>query len=103
MMAAAMHAQTADEIAAKAVEAMGGADKFASIETFRGHGRMRIGPGPFTPIAVVARRPDFLRMEVTVGADLVAQAYDGAIGWQSISGDHKQEPTALTGESLAHQ
>ena len=96
-------AQSADEIAAKSIEAMGGVSRFASIDSIKVQGRMRFGrDGEFTPFSVVARRPSMYRLEMTVGRDHITQAYDGAIGWQSVTGDHKQEPTALTGDSLAH-
>lgn len=102
MLARSLQAQSAGEIAAKSVEAMGGAANFASIQTLRALGRMRLGQGPYSPLLLVVKRPNMLRMEVSVGSDHVTQAFDGAIGWQSIAGDHKQEPTALTGDSLAH-
>jgi hypothetical protein len=101
-VACGLRAQSADDIAAKSIEAMGGAANFASIESIRMQGRMRFGQGAFFPFSLVARRPNVFRLELTVGPDHVAQAYDGSIGWQSVSGEHKQAPTALTGESLSH-
>ncbi len=94
---------TAKSIADKSIAAMGGASQFASVESIRMQGRMRFGQGgAFAPFSVIARRPNLFRMELTVGPDHVTQAYDGAIGWQSVSGAHQQEPTALVGDSLAH-
>jgi hypothetical protein len=93
---------SAEEVAAKTIEAMGGEAAFASIGSMLVQGRMRFGQGEFTPFSVVAQRPNHFRMELNMGSDHVTQAYDGAIGWQSVSGEHKQEPTALTGDSLAH-
>jgi hypothetical protein len=95
-------AQSAGEIASRVIEAMGGADKFAAIEGIRVKGRMILGKDESTPFSLVAMRPSRYRMELTVGSDHVTQAYDGAIGWQSIAGAHPQQPTALTGESLTH-
>lgn len=92
----------ARDIAAKCVEAMGGAAQFANIESLQFRGRMRFGTGAFTPFMVVARRPDRFRMELTVGEDRVVQAYDGRTGWQSVSGPHNQPATPLEGGSLLY-
>ena len=105
LVAAGLLAQTPQlsvrEIAGKYVEAMGGS-AFDAIHSLRIEGRMRFGLGEFTPFTVVASRPNRFRMELTVGSDHVAQAFDGTTGWQSVSGEHPQSPTRLTGESLSH-
>ena len=93
---------TAEQIVGKVIDALGGADELAKVDTVRIRGRMRFGAGEFKPFSVLAQRPARFRMELTIGADHVTQAYDGAIGWQSVDGEHKQEPAALTGLSLAH-
>ncbi|HEY3836506.1 MAG TPA: hypothetical protein VGL72_08040 [Bryobacteraceae bacterium] len=93
---------TAEQVAAKTIEAMGSEQAFAGIDSLRLKGRMRFGQGEFTPFTAVAKRPNRFRMELAVGQDQVTQAYDGSVGWQSVSGEHKHEPTALTGDSLAH-
>jgi hypothetical protein len=105
-LACSLRAQTADEVAAKiagqVIDAMGGAAKFAGVKSVRIKGRMKFGEGNFGPITVTAKRPNRFRMELTVGPDHVIQAYDGTAGWQAVSGEHNQPPTALTGPSLAH-
>lgn len=93
---------SANEVIAKTIEAMGGAAAIARVNGIKVHGRMRFGKREFTPFSVVARRPDKFRMDLTIGTDHVTQAYDGAIGWQSIDGEHRQAPTPMTGISLAH-
>lgn len=106
MLAVGLQAQppslSAADIAAKSIEAMGGAATFASIDSIQAQGHIRFGQGPFTPFTVIAKRPNRFRMELNVGSDHVTQGYDGAIAWQLVSGQHAQEATALTGESLAH-
>jgi hypothetical protein len=102
-VAARLFGQSAEEIAARSIEAMGGTAKFASINAIRVQGRMRAGAaGTFAPFSMTARRPGMYRMELSIGSDHVIQAYDGAIGWQSVTGEHQQKPTILTGDSLAH-
>ncbi len=81
---------------------MGGAAQFATVTSLTVHGRMRFGQEAFTPFTVMAQRPGRFRMELTAGPDRVVQAYDGTTGWQSVSGQHNQPPTPLSGASLAH-
>jgi hypothetical protein len=102
LMLAQAGAPSVDQIVARSVEALGGAAKFATVDSIKVQGRMRFGQGAFTPFTVIAKRPNLFRMELSIGPDHVTQAFDGAIGWQSVSGEHKQEPTTLTGDSLAH-
>lgn len=93
---------TAAELVAKSVDAMGGAAQFASVNSIEVHGRMRFGQEAFTPFTLLAQRPNRFRMELDTGPNHVVQAYDGATGWQSLSGRLKQAPTSLFGETLAH-
>jgi hypothetical protein len=92
--------QAADDIAAKSVEAMGGAAKFASVQSIRVKGRMRFGQGSFSPFSFAARRPTMYRIELAVGLDHITQAYDGSMGWQSVTGEHRHDAIALAGDSL---
>lgn len=101
LLAAGLWAQNSSSIAAKCVEALGGAAQFAKIDSIRVHGRMSGGLGPVTKFTVTAKRPNRFRMELDAGHDHVIQAYDGKTGWQSVLGEHVQAPTPLTGESLA--
>jgi hypothetical protein len=99
LLASVAFGQTADEIADRVVAASG---KFGAVESMRLRGRMKFGAGNFGPIVVSAKRPSKFRTELTVGPDHVTQAYDGAIGWQTVVGEHNQTPTALKGAALAH-
>lgn len=92
---------SAPELVKKCVEALGGEEAFAKVESIRMTGRMRLGEGALTPFSVLAKRPNFYRIELTAGPDRVVQAFDGTVGWQSVSGQHEQAPTALSGESLS--
>lgn len=102
MAAGGLWAQSAEEIAAKSVEAMGGAAQFDAVKSVRMRGRMGLKPETATPFNMLAKRPNRFRMEFTVGPDHVTQAYDGMIGWQSVMGEHKSGPTTLAGVVLAH-
>ena len=95
-------APTVDEIVARSIAAMGGADQFATVQSIKVHGRLRFGQEADTPFVVIAQRPAKFRMEFDAGPDHIVQAYDGVTGWQSVSGQHDQAPKALSGENLAH-
>ena len=104
VVAAQLRAQdlSVEQIIAKAIEAIGGQANLAKVDSIELKARIRFGQGEFGPLRVVAKRPSLFRMEMTIGPDHVTQAYDGAIGWQAVTGEHKQDPVVLTGESLAH-
>ncbi len=93
---------TASEIIARSVDALGGAAQFATVNAIKVHGRIRFGQEAFKPFIVTAARHRKFRMELSAGPDYVVQAFDGATGWQSVSGQHTQAPAPLTGDALAH-
>jgi hypothetical protein len=95
-------ALTADQVIVRAIDAMGGAANLAKVESLKLNARMKFGKGEYQSLTVIAKRPSLFRLELIVGSDRITQVYDGAIGWQSVAGEHKQDPTVLTGESLAH-
>jgi outer membrane lipoprotein-sorting protein len=74
-------AQTADEIVAKTIAAKGGVEKLKGIKSARMTGKMTLGPGIEAPIALEIKRPNMMRLDVTVQGIVGSQAYDGAKGW----------------------
>jgi len=74
--------QTAEEIAKKAVDARGGADKIKAVQTERVTGRILFAPGVDGTFAVELKRPHKMRMEITVEGQKIIRVYDGkANGW----------------------
>jgi hypothetical protein len=89
-MSVFVHAQTADELVQKNIEAKGGLDKMKAIKSVRMTGKL-IGGGGFT--AVVGQeneRPNLVRQTFSLQGMTEISAYDGTTGWQiEPFGGHK--------------
>jgi len=74
---------TADELVAKHIEALGGAQAIAAINSVQFEGEMRF-PGDFklTYKEVRAREKNASRAEAALQGLTLVQAYDGASGWR---------------------
>lgn len=73
--------QTADEIIAKSFAAQGGLDRIKAITSVRMTGRAVMGPGMEAPIVIEVRRPNLLRIDLSIQGMTVVQAFDGADAW----------------------
>jgi outer membrane lipoprotein-sorting protein len=96
----ALLAQTVDEIIAKSIEARGGLDKIKAVKSIKMTGKMAIGPGIEAPISMVLKRPDQMRMELTVQGLTMVRAYDGKSGWGIMPFTGKKDPEAVTADEL---
>ena len=81
VLTASAHAQTVDDIVAKHIEALGGAEAIAKVQTIRVTGSMSMGMGD-APVVVEFKRPDKQRTDFFVMGMSGTRAYDGAHGWQ---------------------
>jgi hypothetical protein len=100
MFAVPAGAQTADEIVAKYLKAIGGPDKIQAIHTLKRSGKF-IGDGGFQ--AVVAQenqRPNLVREEFTFQNLTGVNAYDGRTGWKIEPWQGKKDPEALGEEEM---
>jgi hypothetical protein len=100
MFAVPAVAQTADEIVAKYVQAIGGMDKIGAIKTLKRSGKF-IGGGGFE--AVVSQeneRPNMVREEFVIQNLTGVNAYDGNTGWKIEPWQGKKDPEALGEEEL---
>lgn len=78
--AGAAVAMDAEELIAKHIEATGGQEKIAAIQSLKLTGKF-MTQGMEFPFTMIQKRPHFLRIEVNaMGMDIV-QAYDGETGW----------------------
>lgn len=91
-------AQTVDEIIAKNLAAKGGAQKLQAVKTVRMTGKMTIGPGIEAPIVLELKRPNSMRMDITVQGMVGSQAYDGAKGWSLMPFGGSTVPQQMTAE-----
>ena len=71
------HAQTADELIAKNIEARGGLEKIKAIKTIRATGKIKGFGGRVLSMGEENARPDLVRVTTTVQGMTAIQAYDG--------------------------
>ncbi|HVR12054.1 MAG TPA: outer membrane lipoprotein-sorting protein, partial [Thermoanaerobaculia bacterium] len=99
--AAALSAQTADEVVEKHIQAKGGRDKIKSVKTLRLTAKMSMGQGMEAPVVMELVPPEHkLRMEFTIQGMTGIQGYDGTTGWQIMPFLGKTEPEQMTGDDL---
>lgn len=80
-LAAPAASQTVDEIIAKHIEAIGGLEKIRAVKTVRMTGKMTVGPGIEAPVVMELKRPNAMRLDITVQGMVGSQAFDGTKGW----------------------
>jgi len=87
-------APTVDDIIAKNIKARGGLEKLKAVKSMRMTGHMTVGPGTEAPMVIEMKRPDKLRLDITVQGMTLTQAYDGKVGWQlnPFEGSKNAEP-----------
>jgi outer membrane lipoprotein-sorting protein len=90
---------TADELAAKNVEAKGGIDKLRAIQSLRLSGRMRV-QGDTLELGYVAlvKPPGSIRYEASLQGLTQVQAYDGTQAWQINPFQGRKDPEKLSGD-----
>jgi outer membrane lipoprotein-sorting protein len=88
-------AQTADEVIAKHIEALGKA-----VKTIRMTGKMTLGPGIEAPVVLELKRPNLLRMDITVQGMVGSQAYDGTTGWTLMPFQGSKVPQQMAADEL---
>ena len=100
MFAGTATAQTAEEIVAKYVKAIGGADKISAVKTLRRTGKF-IGDGGFeAPILEENKRPNMVRQDFTIQGLTGTTAYDGKVGWKVQPWEGKKDPESLEEEEM---
>jgi outer membrane lipoprotein-sorting protein len=94
-------AQTADEIANKAVAARGGADKIKAIQSERVTGRVTFGPGLEGTLVAELKRPHKLHVEIAIEDQKIIRVYDGkSAGWVVNPFAEKKDPQPMSAEDL---
>jgi outer membrane lipoprotein-sorting protein len=99
--AAALSAQTADEMVEKYIQAKGGREKIKSVKSLRFTATMSMGQGMNAPVVMELIPPSHkVRMEFSLQGMTGVQAYDGTNGWQVMPFLGKTDPEAMTGDDL---
>jgi len=98
-----VHAQTkltADDIIARYIKTVGGADKIQSIRTLRRVGKFTGDDGFEAIVIEESTRPNRVREEFTIQGMTGINAYDGANGWKIDPFGGKKDPESLSEEEL---
>jgi outer membrane lipoprotein-sorting protein len=98
-LAAPAAAQSVDEIIAKHIEAMGGLEKIKSVKSVRMTGTMAV-QGIEAPIVLEIKRPNSLRMDITVQGMVGSQGFDGTKGWSLMPFTGSTTPQEMPEEEM---
>ena len=78
-----LSAQSADDVIQKTVDALGGAEKLRSVKSRLLVGEALLGGGVVSgDFRWLTLRPNYLKIEITVGDQMFVQAHDGKASWQ---------------------
>jgi len=99
-LASTVSAQTADELVARYIKAVGGTDKVSAITSLRRSGKFVGGGGFEAPLLEENKRPNLVRQEFTMSGLTGVTAYDGTAGWKIEPWGGKKEPEPLGEEEL---
>ena len=91
---------TADEIIARFVKTVGGAEKIQSIRTLRRVGKFTGDDGFEAAVIVENTRPNKVREEFSIQGMTGVNAYDGANGWKIDPFGGKKDPESLSEEEM---
>jgi outer membrane lipoprotein-sorting protein len=99
--AASAHAITAEELAAKNVEAKGGSAALNAVQSVRRSGQLIVYGGQFVLAIVETRqRPDSIRNDVSLQGLTQVEAYDGKEGWRIDPFSGRKEPERMPADDV---
>jgi len=100
LFALPLSAQTADEIVAKYVKAIGGKDKINALKTLQRSGKFTGGGGFEARVSQDNKRANMVRQDFLIqGMDGIT-AYDGKSGWKIEPWEGKKDPEPLGEDEL---
>lgn len=99
LLSAALSAQTADEIIAKNIQALGGLAKLKAIQSVRVTGDFEAA-GMQAGFTQTFKRPLKMRADILVGGLTVTQAFDGQNGWQIVPFTGKKDAEPMAADDL---
>jgi photosystem II stability/assembly factor-like uncharacterized protein len=100
LIAIPLAAQTADELIAKYVKAIGGNERLQAIQSLRRIGKYHGGGGFEAGVSQESRRPDRVREEFTIQGITGITAWDGKSGWKIEPFGGKKDVEPLGEEEL---
>lgn len=73
---------TLDQVVQKHIDAQGGTEKINAIQTMKATGNASLMGGQVeAPLTMIMKRPNSMRMEMSVQGQSLVQAFDGTTGW----------------------
>jgi hypothetical protein len=100
-LAARANAFTADELAAKNIEARGGSAALTTVENVRRSGQLIVNGGQITlGIVETRRRPDSIRDDATLQGLTQVESYDGKDGWKIDPFQGRKDPERTSADDL---
>jgi hypothetical protein len=93
-------AQTADEIVARYIKAIGGMEKIQAVNTLRRSGKFNGGGGFEAAILQDNKRLNSVREEFSLQGMTGINAYDGKTGWKIEPWGGKKDPESLGEEEM---
>ena len=99
-VAAFGHAQTAEELVNKNIEAKGGIDKIHAIKSIRMTGKLTAGGGFTAAIGQENLRPNLVRETFSLQGMTAVTAYDGTTGWQIQPFEGHKDPQLMGEDDL---
>jgi hypothetical protein len=100
LLAGTASAQTAEEIVAKYIKTVGGADKIQAVKTLRRLGTFSGGGGFEAPIVEENKRNNMVRQEFSLQGLTAVNAYDGSTGWKIEPWQGKKDAEPLGEEEM---
>ncbi|HMA40497.1 MAG TPA: hypothetical protein VKP10_10490, partial [Gemmatimonadales bacterium] len=95
LTAGGLSAQSADDIIARYLRAVGGAQRIAAVQTLRRVGTFYGGGGFEAAVTQENKRPNRVRSHLTIQGMTLIQAYDGRTGWRVNPFQGKKDAEAM--------
>lgn len=94
-------APTVDEVIAKYLEARGGEEAWKKVETARMTATMSMpSMGVEAPFVIEFKRPNKIRVDITMQGMVMTNAYDGEVGWNVMPMMGKPDPEEMAEDQL---
>ena len=87
-------------LVAQNIEARGGAESWAAIESLQLSGQMDLGQGLYVPYVMEQKRPGKMCLDFVFNEETATQCVDGATGWKRLPFRGRNMPEAMTAAEL---
>ncbi len=92
---AAAPALTLDQVLVKYIQARGGMDKLKKVSSIRMTGKMALPMGIEAPVVLEMKRPNSVRIDISIQGMTITQAFDGKTGWMIMPLQGNKDPQPM--------